>query len=229
MPIVRWTLAGAGGKHDRNGMIDLYPEFFRRVDERPDALFYREPRDASHLDAQARAFVREIHDHLLPPRGHVLDLMAGIHTHLPLGRFEITGLGMNLMELARNDLVDREVVFDVNRNEELPFGSRSFDAAVCVASVQYMTRPTDTFASVARCLRPGAPFVVSFSNRMFPTKAVLAWRGSDDAAHVRLVRSYFARTPGFGREEVRRFVPPHGDPVYTVWAHASAGGDPDVG
>ena len=210
-------------------MIDLYPEFFRRVDERPDALFYREPRDATHLDAPARAFVREVHDHLLPAHGHVLDLMSGMHTHLPAGRFDVTGLGLNEAELARNERLDRAVVFDLNRNEELPFGSHAFDAAVCVASVQYMTRPTDTFVSVARCLRPGAPFVVSFSNRMFPTKAVLAWRASDDAAHVRLVRSYFARTPGFGPERVRRFVPPHGDPVYTVWAYAHHGGDTDLG
>ena len=210
-------------------MIDLYPEFFRRVDERPDALFYREPRDATHLDRPAQTFVREIHEHLLPPRGHVLDLMSGMHTYLPEGHYDVTGLGLNEVELARNDRLDRAVVFDLNRNEDLPFGSRAFDAAVCVASVQYMTRPTDTFASVARCLRPGAPFVVSFSNRMFPTKAVLAWRASDDAAHVRLVRSYFERTPGFGPERVRRFVPPHGDPVYTVWAHATQGADADLG
>lgn len=203
-------------------MIDLYPEFFRRVDERPDALFYDRPRACTHLDEPAARYVREVHDDLLPSSGHVLDLMAGVHSHLRNGAWEVTGLGLNAEELDRNARVDHPVVHDLNRTEELPFDTATFDAAVCVASVQYMTRPSDTFASVARCLRPEAPFVVSFSNRMFPSKAVLAWRASDDAAHVRLVRSYFARTPGFGDAKVRRFVPPSGDPVYVVWAYRKA-------
>lgn len=206
-------------------MIDLYPEFFRRMDERPDALFYRDLREPSHLDPPARAFVRELHASLLPERGCVLDLMAGHQTYLPHGRYDVTGLGLNERGLNDNDCIDHAVVFDLNRNEEIPFAARSFAAAVCVASVQYMIRPVDTFASVAHCLEPGAPFVVSFSNRMFPTKAVLAWRASDDAAHVRLVRSYFARTPGFGSASVRRFIPPQGDPVYAVWAYAEPAGE----
>ena len=201
-------------------MIDLYPEFFRRVDERPDALFYQTPRDCTHLDDAARRYLRELHQSLLPPRGALLDLMAGAETHLPDGPWTITGLGLNEAELQRNPRVDHAVLHDINRNEDLPFAEQTFTAAVCVASVQYMTRPSDTFPAVARCLEPGAPFVVSFSNRMFPTKAVLAWRASDDAAHVRLVRSYFARADAFDDAKVRRYVPTSGDPVYTVWARA---------
>lgn len=200
-------------------MIDLYPEFFRRVDERPDSLFYDHPRACTHLDESASRYLREVHDDLLPPSGELLDLMAGVRSHLPESRWRVTGLGLNAEELDQNPDIDRAVVHDLNRAEDLPFDRSTFDAAICVASVQYMTRPTDTFTSVARCLRPGAPFVVSFSNRMFPTKAVLAWRASDDAAHVRLVRSYFQRTEAYDAPKVRRYVPPSGDPVYTVWAH----------
>ena len=46
-------------------------------------------------------------------------------------------------------------------------------------------------------LRPGAPFVVSFSNRCFPTKAVAVWLGSTDAQHLLLVRAYFEAAGGF--------------------------------
>ena len=200
-------------------MIDLYPEFFRRVDERPDALFYQIPRACTHLDDAARRYLGELHENLLPPQGALLDLMAGAETHLPDGPWDVTALGLNGEELRRNPRADRAVVHDLNRNEDLPFEAGSFAAAICVASVQYMTRPSDTFAAVARCLAPGMPFVVSFSNKMFPTKAVLAWRASDDAAHVRLVRSYFKRTEEFCEAKVRRYVPTSGDPVYTVWAH----------
>jgi SAM-dependent methyltransferase len=87
--------------------------------------------------------------------------------------------------------------------------------------VQYLTRPIEVFAEVARCLRPGRAFLVSFSNRMFPSKAVLCWIASDDAAHGRLVRSYFAAAGGFGPVQARSFVPPDGgDPIYLVWAEA---------
>jgi hypothetical protein len=31
-------------------MTELFPEFFRRHDERPDAVFYETPREGSHID-----------------------------------------------------------------------------------------------------------------------------------------------------------------------------------
>jgi len=40
---------------------------------------------------------------------------------------------------------------------------------------------------VARVLRPGAPLVISFSNRCFWTKAVAVWRALDESGHARLV------------------------------------------
>jgi hypothetical protein len=48
---------------------------------------------------------------------------------------------------------------------------------------------------------------------------------SDDAAHGRLVESYFAAAGGFGPVQARAFVPDDGDPLYLMWASA----DPDVG
>jgi SAM-dependent methyltransferase len=200
-------------------MSNLYPEFFRRLDERPDELFYERPRPSMHFDEAASRRARELYDELMPAGAVVLDLMAGESSHLPDKFDRVVGLGLNLEEMSANPAIDRPVIFDLNRQERLPFRDAEFGGAVCSASVQYMTRPGDTFAEVARCLKPGAPFVVTFSVRMFPSKAVLAWRSSDDSAHVRLVSSYFHRTPGFGPLERRNFVPPNGDPLYALWAH----------
>jgi SAM-dependent methyltransferase len=198
---------------------NLYPEFFRRLDERPDSLFYERPRRSRHLDDAAAARARQLYDELLPAGGAVLDLMAGESSHLP-DRFQrVVGLGLNLEELVANPAVDDPVIFDLNLFGRLPFGDGEFDGAVCTVSVQYMTRPGDTFREVARCLADGAPFVVTFSIRMFPSKAVLAWRSSDDSAHVRLVASYFRRTPAFGPAHRRHFVPDRGDPLYALWAY----------
>jgi ubiquinone/menaquinone biosynthesis C-methylase UbiE len=63
-------------------------------------------------------------------------------------------------------------VHDLNSGGPLPFEENTFDAVLCAVSVQYLTRPVETFGEVARVLKPGAPFIITFSNRCFPTKAV---------------------------------------------------------
>ena len=50
------------------------------------------------------------------------------------------------------------VVHDLNADPVLPFADASFDAAVCCVSVDYLTRPVEVFAEVARTLRPGGAF-----------------------------------------------------------------------
>ena len=200
-------------------MVKLRPEFFRREDESPDGQFYRFPRLVNHIDNAALERVEALYDEILPAGGHVLDLMASYESHLSDKVGRVTGLGLNEEELEHNRRLSDYVVFDLNRSDKLPFETATFDGAVCTVSVQYMTRPSDTFLEVARSLKDGAPFVVTFSNRMFPTKAVLVWRASDDEAHIRLVTHYFQGVAAFGKVHVRRSVPRTGDPIYALWAY----------
>jgi SAM-dependent methyltransferase len=206
-------------------MTSLPPEFFRRQDERPDALFYAVPRTSAHLDAEADAVLSAWYAELLPVDGPILDLFAGATSHLPADGARVVGVGLDAGALARNGCLAEQWLLDLNARPELPFPDGALAGAVCTVSVQYLTRPIEVFAEVARCLRPGAPFLVAFSNRMFPSKAVLCWRASDDAAHGRLVRSYFEAAGGFRATHARAFVPDGGgDPLYLVWAEA----DPKV-
>ena len=206
-------------------MSSLPPEFFRRHDERPDEEFYAVPRPASHLDERADRVVAGWYDELLPAGGRVLDLFAGAASHLPERVSEVIGVGLDADALASNRRLAERHRLDLNLQPSLPLADGSLAGAVCTVSVQYLTQPIAVFAEVARCLRPGTPFLVAFSNRMFPTKAVLCWRASDDAAHGRLVRSYFTAAGGFGPVEARSFVPDgDGDPLYLLWAMA----DPTV-
>jgi hypothetical protein len=46
------------------------------------------------------------------------------------------------------------------------------------------------FQDLRRVLKAGAPLVVSFSNRCFPTKAVAIWMRLDDRGHAALVELY---------------------------------------
>jgi len=219
--MVRCHQNGPGHVRHDGSVSSLPPEFFRRQDERPDDQFYAVPRPASHLDERADRVVAGWYRELLPAGGRVLDLFAGAASHLPEPLAAVIGVGLDADALGRNERLAERHRLDLNLRPSLPFADASLDGAVCTVSVQYLTQPVAVFAEVARCLRPGAPFLVSFSNRMFPTKAVLCWRVSDDAAHGRLVRSYFAAAGGFGGVEARSFVPDaDGDPLYLLWATA---------
>ena len=205
-------------------MPTLPPEAFRRADESPDRQFYAFPRLVTHIDRAAVAAVTDLYRAHVPEGGAVLDLMSSWVSHLPpeaeYGR--VAGLGMNAEELDANPRLTEWTVQSLNDNPVLPYPRAAFDAALCCVSVQYLTRPAETFAEVARVLRPGAPFVVTFSNRCFPTKAVLAWRSLDDAGHAALVSSYFDAAGGFGAPEVTVHRPAHGDPLIGVVARRAA-------
>ncbi len=201
-------------------------ELFTRYDESDDTLFYAFPRKVVHIDDGAIAALTERFAALLPARGVILDLMSSWRSHLPgsLQPARVVGLGMNAEEMADNPQLDKFVVHDLNREPRLPFDDAVFDAAVCTVSVQYLTRPLQVFADVRRVLRPGGVFIVAFSNRCFPTKAVAAWSAGSDAQRMALVTTYFEASGGWReitawQRPVRRLFPAGGDPLYVV--HAS--------
>jgi hypothetical protein len=63
---------------------------------------------------------------------------------------------------------------------------------------------------------------VSFSNRMFPTKAVAIWRAMDDAGHGRLAATYLRRSERFSDIEIGDISPDprRSDPLYVVTGRA---------
>src|SRR5690348_8166992 len=181
-------------------MSEPRPDLFARIDPSDDRLFYEVPRKVVHIEAGAIEALRSRYRNLLPAGGEILDLMSSWRSHLPDGHAgggRVTGLGMNAEEMADNPQLDRFVVHDLNAVPQLPFLDQSFDAVVCAVSVQYLVEPVAVFTDVARVLRPGGPFVVSFSNRCFPAKAVAAWLYATDTEHRTLVRSYFDRSGQF--------------------------------
>ena len=107
---------------------------------------------------------------------------------------------MNAEELKANPRLTRSFVQNLNRTPTLPLDSESCDAALCCVGVQYLQQPAEVFTEVRRALRPGAPLIVSYSNRCFPTKAVAIWRSLDARGHATLVSLYFERA---GFREVR--------------------------
>jgi len=201
------------------------PEAYAREDESPDERFYAVPRKVVHIDEGAIAALGRLYVDVLPADGRLLDLMSSWRSHLPsdCAAREVVGLGLNADEMADNPRLTSYVVHDVNREPRVPFRDAEFDGAMCAVSVQYMTHPVAVFREVCRVLRPGTPFVVSFSNRCFPTKAVAAWLGTTDPQHAALVRAYFEAAGGWtGVTAEDRSPAIDGDPLYAVWARRSS-------
>ena len=181
-------------------MSELLPELpsgaFLKVDNADDADFYEPVRLVTHIDEKATRALTTYYLATLPAGGVLLDLMSSWVSHLPeeMSFTEVIGQGMNAEELRSNPRLSRSFVQDLNRNPTLPLESESCDATLCCVGVQYLQRPLEVFAETSRVLRPGAPFVISFSNRCFPTKAVSIWRSLDARGHASLVHLYLEKT-----------------------------------
>jgi len=198
------------------------PAAFDRIDESDDALFYRPPRLVTHIDDQAIAKLRDFYGEVLQPGWKVLDLMSSWVSHLPddLELAEVIGHGMNEQELQANRRLTRHFVQDLNTNPALPLEEDSLDAALCCVSVQYLCQPVAVFREVRRVLKPGAPFIVSYSNRCFPTKAVAIWRTLDLREHASLIGDYLRRA-GFTDIEAKVLANGmDGDPLIAVVGEA---------
>jgi SAM-dependent methyltransferase len=196
------------------------PGFFDRADAGADDAFYRVPRIVTHIDDDAIAAVGALYEEL-GLHGDVLDLMSSWVSHFTVAPRHLTVLGMNAAELVRNPQASETVVHDLNADPRLPLDDASFDAAVCCVSVDYLMRPIEVFTDVARVVRPGGPFVCTFSNRCFPTKAIRGWLYSSDAQHGDIVAEYFRQAGGWHEPVIERRTPAghFGDPLWAVWAY----------
>ena len=201
-------------------MSRLPAKAFRRYDEAPDEEFYKTPRLVTHIDELAIAAVTQLYREFFSPGGEVLDLMSSWVSHLPpeVGYRRVVGLGMNETELRRNVRLDSYVVQNLNGNPVLPFGDAEFDGCSICVSIDYLTRPVEVLREVGRVLRVGAPTIISFSNRCFPSKAVAVWHKLNERGRMQLVERYLQNARNFqnirslDRSPQRMFS----DPLYAV-------------
>jgi len=213
---------------------------FSRIDQTEDSVFYSVDRFVAHLDSLAMATVEKIIAELIIEDNPViLDLMAGWDSHIPkaLHPSRVVGLGLNKNELTENKAMSEIVIHDLNKDPHLPFPDSTFDAVINTLSVDYMTRPFEVFREVGRILKPGGLFLVIFSNRMFPQKAVKVWKESSEEERVLLVEDFFRESGAFEKTTVFASkgkprpkddkyadlgIP--SDPIYAVYADKKGGG-----
>jgi SAM-dependent methyltransferase len=215
--------SSADPRQDSEMSLAFPPGFFDRADPQPDTFFYLPPRLVTHIDEGAIAAVGDLYAEL-GLAGTVLDLMSSWVSHFHVAPKELVVLGMNDAELDANPQAARRVVHDLNADPTLPFDADTFDAAVCCVSIDYLVRPVEVFAEVARIVRPGGPFVCTFSNRLFPTKAIRGWLYASDDERCAIAARYFELAGGWESATIERRTPAlhRGDPLYAVWARRQA-------
>jgi SAM-dependent methyltransferase len=197
---------------------DFPPGAFARVDDSDDATFYLPPRLVTHIDDQAIAALSEFYGSILAPGSTVLDLMSSWVSHLPdePELAQVIGHGMNATELETNPRLTSWFIRNLNQDATLPLDTDSCDAALCCVSVQYLQKPVAVFGEVRRILRSGSPFIICYSNRCFPTKAVAIWRSLDLRGHASLIHRYF-ELAGFSDIEAHVLANGmRGDPLVAV-------------
>jgi SAM-dependent methyltransferase len=206
-------------------MAQEFPrEYFRRYDESNDANFYSMPRKVVHIDEWAIAVLRKTYRNLLEDGGVWLDLMSSWRSHLPddIQPERVVGLGMNAEEMTDNPQLDSQRVHNLNKNPRLPYDDKQFDAVLCAVSIQYLTQPITVFEEVNRVLKPGGRFIISFSNRCFPSKAVAIWLSTTDGQHIELVKRYFELSGNWENIQADENTSPHHNPLYIVYGTRKA-------
>ena len=219
---------------------------FSRLDNTPDTIFYTEPRFVEHVDENAvKTMTSYISTRLLHSGDSVLDLCSSWTSHIDqqqqpqqqqgggvgetLNLKRVAGLGMNAKELKANTSLTEWTVMDLNTNNiKLPYTDSSFDIVLLQLSIDYLISPLEVLKESSRVLKPNGRIAILFSNRLFLTKAVGLWTGSDDIEHAYTVGGYLHFCDGGftnimaedlsmrqqkGRERV--IV---GDPLYVVTA-----------
>ncbi|HYM73931.1 MAG TPA: methyltransferase domain-containing protein [Stellaceae bacterium] len=177
----------------------------------------------TRVDAVAVAAITDLYREVMPSGGAILDVMSSWVSHLPpeVPYRRVVGLGGDIGALVENPFLDEWRVQDLNRDTTLPFAAGEFDGAAICGAVQHLTRPAEVIREISRVLKPGAPLVVTFSNRCLCTTAIGCWRLFNDTEHLSLVARHFVEAGNFFDVRCLDRTPPGGgDPLYAVIARS---------
>ncbi|KAJ9636520.1 hypothetical protein H2204_005353 [Knufia peltigerae] len=195
MPIRNYVPSNPDGPFPYS-TADLTPQ-----DAGNDSHFYAAPRFVTHIDDNAINTLRKYYQQVLPRKGRILDFCSSWISHYPqvvvqaasAGHLEVLGSGMNERELDKNPVLTCRSVQDLNQDPEVRLAGSDvsqLDAATCVVSIDYLTKPVDVLKSIRRRTKSGGKIHLVISNRCFPTKVVDRWLKVNEDERLNMVGDY---------------------------------------
>jgi hypothetical protein len=182
------------------------PQNFKRADESDDYDFYMVPRFCYHIDEGAVRGITNYYRQHIADGSSVLDLCSSWVSHFPADfpkkMSRISATGMNALELEQNAQLTDFTPKNLNIDPTLPYEDASFDVVTCVVSVDYLIKPLEVFKEVNRVLKPGGKFILSQSNRCFPSKAIDMWLKQSDLEHCLVIAAYFHYSKGWTKAKM---------------------------
>lgn len=177
----------------------------QKVDAGDDASFYHSPRYVTHATETFLNELTDLYAHILSPGDKVFDAMGSWISHLPETELaHVVGHGLNAAELEANDRYDEWFVQNFNQKQSLPLADDSSDVVCCALSIQYLQYPTAILSEFDRILVDDGNVIISFTDRMFPTKAIEAWRAASMNERLELVGSYIQASGMTVRDQVTK-------------------------
>ena len=182
---------------------------FSRQDENDDSEFYQYERLVHHIDESARKSLTDFYEYtinnelsrLSVSSLDILDICSSWVTHYPPdmitnGKINAKGIGMNEIELSTNPAFKTEndyLVQDLNKNVMIDnqfTPNESFDIVTIAVSIDYLIKTRELLMEILRILKPNGLLILSWSNRMFWTKAIKIWTESNEEKRVYIASSF---------------------------------------
>lgn len=199
--------------------------FIRKIED-DDAVFY-ESIDSTQpvVDQVAIEQLNQFYNDRIKDNTQILDLMAGPNSYLPetLKQVDVTGLSIKESDLQSNPALNQYTLHDLNQQPELPYKNEQFDVVVCAFSVEYMTQPIQVFKEVARILKPGGSFIISFTERFYEKKVIALWDDLHIFERMGIVLEYFRQSGEYGElysESTRGLIRHEDDPFVNKTVHS---------
>ncbi len=199
--------------------------FIRKIED-DDAVFY-ESIDSTQpvVDQVAIEQLNQFYNDRIKDNTQILDLMAGPNSYLPetLKQVDVTGLSIKESDLQSNPALNQYTLHDLNQQPELPYKNEQFDVVVCAFSVEYMTQPIQVFKEVAKILKPGGSFIISFTERFYEKKVIALWDDLHIFERMGIVLEYFRQSGEYGElysESTRGLIRHEDDPFVNKTVHS---------
>lgn len=205
----------------------LHDKAFTQASAESDAEFFAEHDPDSLMDLGARTALTALYRTSLPVGGRTLDLMCGSDSHLPEDATfqEFIGLDVCNKLMDENTALNGRAILDLNEQTTLPFSDESFDGVLLSNGLPYLTKPEAVLKEVTRVLKPGAPLILTFTDRFFRAKATAIWQALEPADRVRLA-SALMNSAGLADLDMGEVTPPEDLPAWQDTVHAVIGRKP---